>query len=347
MGKAKEFFRKVGLWFGFAMKSGDTVIMHGDGEEDSNKMSQEQKIFSKSVYDDLLNGVETEQVKELRYTMYRAANESLNYEYLGNGIAVKVENKHKKELEHLRRIRQDNKPIVMPLWFDCQGVEEGTVLNGEDILSEKYTFEMEYDNMPRFRIEKFAKGTKIEIEGKKIQLLFSTYPDIEKPITKALCNELEKAIGKEGYGFNQTFFGEGVKLFRFIANGIGFGNYDMEVIIENIKFDSVVKDGNYYVLNGVFEEITMNSMDNDYYHNDRMEKLYSEKAPREGANTVDYMSEVANDEVGGVTGLNDEGVPSIESFDLDINDCEFERLKDEYEEELRRLRENNTNINKE
>lgn len=297
MGRIRDFFRKAAMWLGFGMKGGDDVILRGKGTETGDSQATEQKVSRESVYDALLRGEETEEVKQFRYVMYRVANEANNYVYLGNGVAVKKECKHQDDIQHLKRIVQRNAPEVKPLWAEMDEVKSGTVLKGSELAKETYLFKMEYPDMPRFRLDKYSDEIRVMVEPKEFTLYVSDIPDIERPITRALCNELEKCCSAQGgKGMAMTFLSDGVDRMTFVASNIGYDCYDVNVTLEKMKFSGVShdEDNGRYVINGCFETIIIDSTDSDFFRNEVMEKKYAEKAPKgtQGASVASFSEEM-------------------------------------------------------
>ena len=97
MSKIKKYF--LNLWYGlpFGMKAADTEIM-GNKSVDDNGVTIQQEVSDQRVAKHLLKGEVTQEVEELRYRTYKVADESENYKYLGNGVAVKEE-KEKRPLD--------------------------------------------------------------------------------------------------------------------------------------------------------------------------------------------------------------------------------------------------------
>ena len=93
MNKIKKYL--LNLWYGlpFGLKAADTEIM-GSNNNGSDGSSIHQEVSDERVAKHLLKGEVTQEVEELRYRTYKVAGESENYEYLGNGVAVKSDKKN-------------------------------------------------------------------------------------------------------------------------------------------------------------------------------------------------------------------------------------------------------------
>lgn len=148
MSRIKKFL--LNIWYGlpFGMKAaGDEIL--GSGTADENGTSITKETEDQRVGKHLLKGEVTQEVEELRYRTYKVANESENFNYLGNGVAIKDE-KGKTFDNGNRRIRfsQENKLLCATV------LEEFKRMN--DYGTERYVLEMTYDGIVKFKLEQFA-----------------------------------------------------------------------------------------------------------------------------------------------------------------------------------------------
>ena len=74
----------------FGLKGADSEIF-GSKTNSENGTEISQEVSDERLGRHLLKGEVTQSVEELRYKTYKVANESENYKYLGNGVAVKEE----------------------------------------------------------------------------------------------------------------------------------------------------------------------------------------------------------------------------------------------------------------
>ena len=172
MSKIKKYF--LNLWYGlpFGMKAADTEIM-GNKSVDDNGVTIQQEVSDQRVAKHLLKGEVTQEVEELRYRTYKVANESENYKYLGNGVAVKEEKEERPIDRKRHRFTQDNENI-------CQSVLDSLKQVGNYGV-EKYRFEIDYDAFVRFKVEKFATKVDVNINDEtgliETTLHFNMEPD--------------------------------------------------------------------------------------------------------------------------------------------------------------------------
>lgn len=288
----KSFFRRIMTWLGLAMKGGDDVIMKGNGSNES-KVSEEQEVNENNVYAALLRGELTEEVKQLRYALYRVENESKNYTYLGNGVSVKTGSKNKESFETLTRIIQRNAPQVNELWKDLGEMVDETNLAFDEGRNERFLITIEYEDYPKFKLEKYIDTINVDILNKTFTLSISDVPDIERPITRALCNELDKLVGVSGYEFEHCFLSKSANFIRFIAKDITYNHENAEVIIDKFKITKVTHEDGFYYIHGDIYNIILNNITNDFY-NEEMEKKYQEKAPKKNNALPFYAVKLEN-----------------------------------------------------
>ena len=91
--KIKRYIQIAFYSLFYGMRSADKLLStsNTDNEIDANGIGGiEQQQEQQSVYKDLLNGVVTEQVRQLRHEMYYAERKSREYQYGGGGTAKKT-----------------------------------------------------------------------------------------------------------------------------------------------------------------------------------------------------------------------------------------------------------------
>ena len=82
--------KKIAYSIPFGMKAGDEMLATSN-KDGSNGIVMEDKIEQNSLLNSLLRGEVTQEVEELRYETYKAEEESNNYKYIGNGVAMKID----------------------------------------------------------------------------------------------------------------------------------------------------------------------------------------------------------------------------------------------------------------
>lgn len=188
MNKIKNWFYRLLYALPFGLKGADEEILGSNSGNADNGSSIVQKVEDKTVFNNLINGTVTQSVEELRYRMYKVDEESQNYEYLGNGIAVKKEEKPIKKNKHKFKFTQRNRLLVNGVLDELERVDS----YGED----NYALEIMYSVFPKFQLGEFADriivNADIKEESFKTTLVFSTIPNPYNQKSKPFVNELLK-----------------------------------------------------------------------------------------------------------------------------------------------------------
>lgn len=167
MSKISRFFKRILYALPFGMKAGNEEISGAD-IEGGDLQTINQQVSDERVGKHLLKGEVTQSVKELRYRTYKVNDESKNYKYLGNGIAVE-EKVRQRNLKHIK-FSQDCKTLTSSVLEDLKHVNDYGV--------ENYTLNITYNNpYVRFKLEEFATQIDVELKDGKIRDVGETYTD--------------------------------------------------------------------------------------------------------------------------------------------------------------------------
>lgn len=262
-----NLIKKVKFWFkiltsGFftGLKSADEVISqkanYGSTDTDINEYQK-----TDSVFQDFINGEETERVQEERDRYYRVYREADKYqvEVLGDinnensplsATARKKERRFYRDYTILEsdydvRVIQDNKTIERKSSFfyeinDFKAAEEMLVTQ---------TIEVKRDDfLPRFSFERFAKKIIVFNKNEKealLDLYFSIYAEQFNSVSGLFISEMNKIYNGQKDYETDTFK---VKNISFITDK-AFGAEDMCLFeYNNISFEGVeIFDGNFVV----------------------------------------------------------------------------------------------------
>lgn len=188
MNKIKSWFYRLLYALPFGLKGADEEILGGNSSNDNNGTSIVQQVEDKTVFNNLLKGTVTQSVEELRYRTYKVDEESQNYEYLGNGVAVKKEDKPVKKNKYKYKFTQRNRLLVNGVLDELERVDS----YGED----NYALEIMYSAFPKFQLGEFADRIVVnaDIKEKKFitTLVFPTLPNPYNPKSKPFVKELLK-----------------------------------------------------------------------------------------------------------------------------------------------------------
>ena len=279
MNKLKKIL--LNIWYGlpFGLKAaGDEIL--GSGEADQARTEVNQQVTDKRVAKHLLKGEVTQEVEELRYRTYRVANESENYKYVGNGIAIKEEKEKPKDKTRFK-FSQENENI-------CQSVLD-TMNQVGNYGVERYRLEIDYKSFVRFKVEKFAKKIDVDIDEKigKIEttLHFNTEPDPYDAASMPFINELKKLLNANEYEISRNEIATSIYNLSFTTykayNEDDLVNYSF---IKGGKFKEFKQDGYEYLLTLEWDEYLRlpTDLESKYYSKSMAEK-YAKKERKEVA----------------------------------------------------------------
>lgn len=282
MNKIKKFF--LNLWYGlpFGLKAAGDEIM-GGGEADQAGTTINQQVTDKRVAKHLIKGEVTQEVEELRYRTYKVAGEAENYDYLGNGVAVKTDKKNIPLERSKYKFSQENKMI-------CNSVLE-EISHIDDYGDERYTFEMTYDGLVRFKLEQFTTSVDVLINTKenivKTTLHFEKQPNPYNAKSMPFINELKKLFESEKseYFLKRNEIASSLQTFSFStykANGErDFVTYSF---VNGVKFDKMEETDTEYMITydwDGFVRLPLN-LESKYYSK-TMDEKYKNKERKEVA----------------------------------------------------------------
>lgn len=187
-----NYLKKLITYLSFGLKSAnDEMFSQKDGLDSENNTSQLQE--SHNVYKDLRRGEVTQEVEELRHSTYNVYRESNNYQYIGDGVATKKELNKSDNCEYHFTLHNN---IV------CDSVSDGlNKIEKNDFGIDKYTLSIKYEDIPRFRLERFCKMIEVDISDgiAKIKLHFSAFYDTYDSTSKSFLNAMDNVGKLSGY----------------------------------------------------------------------------------------------------------------------------------------------------
>ena len=180
----------------FGLKGADSEIMGNGDSTSSNDTSVNQQVQDKRVAKHLLKGEVTKEVEELRYRTYKIDRETDNYDYVGNGMAVKKEKKQNNG--SVIKFSQPNKLICNDVLTELNHVNNYGI--------ERYTIEIDYTSPVKIKLEPFL--TLVDVYIKKGENAVTTlhFSDVMNPTefkSKPFVNALAKLC--EDFNKNDTY----------------------------------------------------------------------------------------------------------------------------------------------
>ena len=271
--KIKRFFYNIFYGLPFGMKAANDEMFSQKSSSNTDNIGVHEVVQKDSLGRDLLKGEVTQQVEELRYRTYKVCSESEKYEYLGDGIALK---KDDKEENNLINFKQDNRTLCADVLTELNRVDK-------DYGDDKYTLSILYDSIPRFKLEKYCKefiinGNKTSIETVpnpiKITLNFSKYGDEYDRSTYAFINEIKAIIKGKRSEFKTL---TSLSFVTYKAN-----NEDdlIQYDLYNLLLTEIEEKESYYSLIYVCNYFRRTNL-SDKFYSESMDKKYKDKEKKD------------------------------------------------------------------
>lgn len=225
----------------FGLKGADIEIFGQKDSSNGSNITIQQQINEKKLSDALLQGEVTQEVEELRYRTYKVAKESENYNYLGEGIAIK-----EKKVNQPQEFYVKNHIICESVGHELNRVGDYSV--------DRYLLKVKYSDIPRFKLEKYCQNIKVNLKNKKISLYFEKNTD--EPEIRMFLNEMESITkGKKSELISYPIE------FSFTTNDT-FLNYKFQ----GVTYETIISNQFEYILEYNFKE---------YFEEDITKKFYS------------------------------------------------------------------------
>ena len=285
MNKIKKYL--LNLWYGlpFAMKGGDQAIW-ANPHCGAAGTSVSQEVNDQRVAKHLLKGEVTQEVEELRYRTYKVAGEAENYEYLGNGVAVKKEEGRKAAEKERYKFSQENGLMVSTVLEELNRVNDYGV--------EKYRLEIKYNSIVRFKMEQFVTLIDVDIDTRaqtnpsviETTFHFEKQPDPYNAKSKPFINELAKLKDvKTEYQIERNEMASSIDNISFITynatNEIDFTNY---CFVEGAQFKEFKETEHEYLLTFSWKGYVRIPIDLEgKYYSKTMDEKYQKKERKDVA----------------------------------------------------------------
>lgn len=265
--KIKQFI--IGLFASFYIVEKKVLTPNEDLAEG---ISLTLNINEGKLADDLMRGEVTQQVKELRWRMYKILyhtklkdSKITGYDEEGYPILETTNTTLVRELDGLDIDMTDNESFPLKMWINNERIELG--FNDMDLTKEEYTLtevnQMSKSNrrigvsrgqfLPKFRIEDYTEFLVVrENEEKNIllELYISRYEDIYDKRTKFLIKEIEKAKSRP-----RMVDMLDIENISFITNEDKGVPDLLEFTYEVKRFHSIVEYKSHYVVKFLAEPI--------------------------------------------------------------------------------------------
>lgn len=158
----KQIVRDAAIGFMFGLKRADDEMFAPKGDEMSADVSQEQIQHSKSVVGAMLRGEITQDVEELRYSMYAVGKKMRDY----------TVDEHR-NIHHQVYVEKTGNVIKQENFQENLTADESFAMGNR--LGNKYHINFKYKhNPPRFDLDKFITFVEFNIETKICTIYFTT-----------------------------------------------------------------------------------------------------------------------------------------------------------------------------
>lgn len=254
-----SILREVRLFFAnlfSGLNKADSIIIGQNSDDDGKLISVQQTKDTQRVAQHLLKGEITQEVKELRYRDYLVSEQSRNYMIHGD--------------EAVKGHRSDQ----IPNYFGalnhqiCSGINEKNE-------KEEYTLNFEYEDIPKFRLNKYCTQFYVDLKNNVINLYFNLLPNKDIATNKAFLNYIEKSIlspklGGEFSSLNKIWFVS----YKITA----LQNY-LKFIFNELALMEIKRDDKNLILNYRFKTYEVQDLIGEFKV-EELEKKYKTNAPK-------------------------------------------------------------------
>lgn len=186
-----KLIKKIFYALPFGMKAADEILATSNVDVEEGSAIHKQ-VEKKSVWQDLINGEMTQQVEELRYETFKAEEESNNWQYIGNGVALKKNSDEKQKKNKRKKFVQYNLHQEYGLMESLSMLENEKNALKDDWKTRKI-FKATYKNpCVRFKLENYVDKVKVELSDKSYKTYFYFIDDALNRELRPLVNFIKK-----------------------------------------------------------------------------------------------------------------------------------------------------------
>lgn len=290
----KKLLLKIAIFFRYLMRglhSADVEAFEGKTEESKDGVNAEQQQETNNVYQNLLKGELTQEVKELRYEMYQAERKSYEYRYNGGGTCEKKENVaqpknidiNDSETLYLIQSNEEDSSTLNDydiIWDGGISVQKDEKKNYGDRLIHDYRFNIERDFLPRYRIEEFTD--KLVVKKIKDKFILDFYSSLYKDIYNKRQSMFIKEIEKIKNGDKRNDIIDFKSLSFATDNAYGFENLK-EFSFGNLIFKEIAEYDGFYIIRFVGDVIKDGIDLTDEFYNEIADRKNRNHELRDGA----------------------------------------------------------------
>lgn len=279
----KKWLTKKAATVALAMANVEKNALAQNGQTPDTDVNQERRHTQGQLMDSLIRGEITEEVKNLRWRMYKVANASRSFKFKVSGYTKEgkptfsmEEVNNKDSISNIKVDEYDSYKLEMVV--DNTPITSGSdieeVMTAEELeaVKQELPINISRSSIPKFDIERYTKKMLVrDIDGDKKLLEFyvSKYPEELKRSSYFFISEVKKAIENP----RQSSMLD-INTVKFITDRtLGVDDFlEYEYKIES--FDKIITFNEFYVIkfiaktiiNGVFilEDKRVNELDEKY-----------------------------------------------------------------------------------
>lgn len=278
----------------FGMKAGDELMTKSNSDADEGS-SVHQQAEKKSVLNDLLKGEVSQEVEELRYETFKAEEMANEYQYIGNGQAIKKKGNDSSVKMKRKKFVQYNLDEEYGLHESLEMIENADDRKKDDWKTRKI-FKATYKNPNvRFRLENYAYKVRVDLNEEKYKTFIYFIDDDLNRNARPLVNFLKKTKReiesiKEGNNESQlraykerneicneleTFYFKTINATNDVPNGIDYK-------FSGAVFEGITEEKGYMVIEYSWKHFDGNILLSERFKSKTGEEKFRNKEKREG-----------------------------------------------------------------
>lgn len=270
--KIRRLFYNLLYSLPFGLKAADDEIFAQKASINSDNVGIHQVVQQNSLAKDLRKGEVTQQVEELRYRTYAVERESNNYNYLGEGVAVK------KDIQKFNfnsfHIIQENKMVCNSVNDEMKRVDEKVYAN------EEYTLNIVYNSIPRFKLEKYC--TYFELVSNNGSFIFNmrfiNAPNKNDISSYSFIKEINRLVNNIGKENDYSF----INMIKFVTYKCVGDDELIEYTLNNLDLTSITfsYDEKEFSLSFLVKYVNREDL-TDKYYSKTMDEKYKNNEKKE------------------------------------------------------------------
>lgn len=279
------------------MRAADDIVSTSNADAlGGTGTGEERKAESDNLYASLVRGEVTQEVKDLRYETYQTVKKADEFDYVGNGVAVKKDkNKIFTKMKN-KLFNEEGLPVYLIQTNDLikASVSEtmAALAKGKEP-EEKHRINIERKYYSRFKIENYARQIVIREKGDGnyiVDFYVPGAPRENKPIDIYFDKELQALYNQQARTSDVIDFDN----FNFISEK-AFPIEDMlEYSFVDVKYKGINKHNGSYVLSFDARAKVLGQDVAEEMYDKESEEKFKNKEPRKNAKAISLSDAIDN-----------------------------------------------------